>query len=101
MENELQKLFWDIYNSENEFELHEIVNENRFLANDKNWKPYGENGENNFSTFLNQQSKPIPALCPDVLPGAAVFLFITNSKTENLNINNSTIQLQLNKTYPT
>ena len=56
----VEQLFWRIYNSENEDELYEFVNNNPLLSNSSNWKPYGT--ENNFSTFENQQSNAIAAL---------------------------------------
>jgi len=56
----LEKLFWKIYNSENEDDLHRIVQDDYLLSNPLNWKPYGT--ENNFGTFESQQSNAVPAL---------------------------------------
>lgn len=55
-----ESLFWEIYSSENDDELHKIVQNDPLLSNHSNWKPYGT--ENNFSTFENQQSNSIAAL---------------------------------------
>jgi len=56
----LETLLWKIYNSENEDELYEIVQNDPLLSNPLNWTPY--DNEKNFSTFENQQSNPIAAL---------------------------------------
>lgn len=58
--NDLEQLFWNIYESKNEDELHTIVRNHPLLSNPLNWKPYGT--ENNFSTFENQQSNSVAAL---------------------------------------
>ena len=63
-----EKLFWQIFYSEGEKELFEIVDSNNLLKNPENWKPYG-GSENNFATFQNQQSDS----------GAALVEKITNS----------------------
>jgi hypothetical protein len=47
----LEELFWKIYNSETETELHKVVQSDSLLSNPQNWKPYDT--ENNFSTFEN------------------------------------------------
>jgi hypothetical protein len=57
----LEELFWKIYNSENEDDLHRIVQSDSLLSNPLNRKPYGGN-ENNFGTFESQQSNAVPAL---------------------------------------
>jgi hypothetical protein len=57
----VEKLFWKIYNSKNEDELHKIVQSDDLLSDPHNWKPYGGN-ENNFGTFESQQSNAVPAL---------------------------------------
>jgi hypothetical protein len=64
-DNLLEKLFWKIYNSDNEDALHKIVQNDRLLSNPLNWKPYGGN-ENNFGTFESQQSNAVPALVEKV-----------------------------------
>ena len=56
----LEKLFWKIYNSQNEDDLHRIVQDDYLLSNPLNWKSYGT--ENNFGTFESQQSNAVPAL---------------------------------------
>ena len=65
-------LFWKIYNSENENELHKIVQSDPLLSDPLNWKPYGT--ENNFSTFENQQSNSIAALVEKITNGIDALL---------------------------
>jgi len=65
MDTKMEKLFWDLFNAEDENVLHEIVLSNKLMANAENWFPYGGNSmedRSNFSTFENQQPEPIPAL---------------------------------------
>ncbi len=50
----VEKLFWKIYNSKNEDELHKIVQTDDLLSEPHNWKPYGGN-ENHFGAFESQQ----------------------------------------------
>lgn len=56
----MEKLFWTIYNTKYENQLHEIVKTNSFLNNNDNWFPYGD--ENYFGVIEGQQASPIPAL---------------------------------------
>jgi len=59
-----KKLFWDIFNANDEDELHDIVKAEAVFSDEKNWYPYGGKGRDdrsNFSTFENQQPHPIPA----------------------------------------
>ena len=61
----IEKLFWSIFNAQNEDKLHEIVLSDNLLSNNDNWYPYGgldEDDKGNFRFFDNQQSNPIPAL---------------------------------------
>ena len=57
----MKALFFQLYNSQNEQELHEIVESDKLLQNQENWYPLGGN-ENNFSTIENQQASSIGAL---------------------------------------
>ena len=60
-----ENLFWLLYNAKNEDELHSFVLNDSILSDNNNWFPYGgrdKNDRSNFSTFQNQQSKPVPAL---------------------------------------
>ena len=56
-----KKLFLNLMNCNGEQAVQSLVNENEFLKNSKNWRPYGDN-DMNFATFQNQQSHPVPAL---------------------------------------
>jgi len=60
-----EKLFWKIFNAQDENELHKTVTESKILSDKDNWYPYGgkdKNDRGNFGTFENQQANPIPAL---------------------------------------
>lgn len=60
-DEQMEQLFFQLYNAKNEAELEKVISGNKILSDDKNWKPYGGN-RNNFGTFENQQNHPIPAL---------------------------------------
>ncbi|RKZ30730.1 hypothetical protein DRQ36_04495 [bacterium] len=63
--NEMEKLFWQLFNAESEEEVHKIVKRNPLLKDNGNWFPYGGrdiNDKTNFKTFENQQPHPLPAL---------------------------------------
>ena len=65
----LEKLFWSIYKSKDETELHHLVQGSLLLSDNRNWFPYGgrdEKDKSNFGTFENQQSNPVPALIEKV-----------------------------------
>lgn len=65
----MEELFWDIFNSKDENELHKLVTTNSLLNNDNNWFPYGgkdKTDRSNFGTFENQQPNAIPALIEKV-----------------------------------
>lgn len=55
-----KNLFLDLYNSNSESEVIEIMNRPVF-KNPENWLPYGGN-KGNFGTFESQQNHPVPAL---------------------------------------
>jgi len=57
----MRDLFFKLYNSQDEQELHKIVESNVILQNQENWCPLGGK-ENNFSTIENQQASPIGSL---------------------------------------
>lgn len=62
---EMEKLFWALFEAEDENELNNIVQKNALLNDSANWFPYGgrdQNDKSNFGTFENQQSNPVPAL---------------------------------------
>ncbi|WP_372815912.1 hypothetical protein [Psychrobacter sp.] len=59
--SQMEQLFFQLLNAQNEIEVEEIISNNSYLENNDNWKPYGGN-RNNFGTFENQQNNPIPAL---------------------------------------
>lgn len=62
---EMEKLFWALFEAEDENELNKIVQKNALLNDSANWFPYGgrdQNDKSNFGTFENQQSNPVPAL---------------------------------------
>ncbi|MCD4695207.1 MAG: hypothetical protein K8S16_03115 [Bacteroidales bacterium] len=61
----MERLFWNIFNTKDEDELREVVQNDPLLSNDNNWFPYGGSDPDdtgNFSTFENQQPEPVPAL---------------------------------------
>ena len=57
----MEKMFWDLLNSDNEKQIENLIKCNKILANPKNWYPYGNN-KGNFGTFESQQYNPVPAL---------------------------------------
>lgn len=57
----MEKLFWELYNSDTENEVDEVIEKHKELFRNENWKPYGGN-TGNFGTFESQQNNPIPAL---------------------------------------
>ncbi len=62
---DMEQLFWAIFNSRDENDLHKIVTTNHVLSDENNWFPYGginKSDRSNFATFENQQPSPIPAL---------------------------------------
>ena len=62
---QFELLFWKIFDSNGEDELHEIVKNDELLKDSKNWFPYGgkdKDDRSNFSTFENQQSNSAAAL---------------------------------------
>ena len=58
----IESLFWDIFNSENEQELNDLIINDDLLSDNNNWIPYGKDGRNNFGTFESQQNESVPAL---------------------------------------
>jgi hypothetical protein len=66
---DLERLFWTIFNTDNEEEVNQVITTNPLLKNEDNWFPYGglsKNDRTNFGTFENQQPSPIPALVEKV-----------------------------------
>ena len=60
-----EKLFWLIFEADNEDRLHKVIQKDKLLSDNNNWFPYGgrdRNDRSNFGTFENQQSNPVPAL---------------------------------------
>jgi hypothetical protein len=80
---DIEKLFWDIYNAKSEEELNNLVNSNVLLNNNNNWKPYGRDDKNNFGTFENQQSKPVPALV-EKITNSIDSLLLKKCRTEKI-----------------
>ena len=63
--SEQEKLFWQIFDANNEDELHSIIRTHPIFLDENNWFPYGGTDRNdlgNFGTFESQQPNPIPAL---------------------------------------
>lgn len=58
---EFQNLFFQLYNSQEEEEVTQIIEKNSEIFNQENWHPYGDD-ENYFAVIENQQASPIPAL---------------------------------------
>ena len=56
----MEQLFWQLFNSNGELDVDNIINNNEMLSNPDNWHPYGGN-KGNFGTFENQQPNAIPA----------------------------------------
>jgi hypothetical protein len=62
---DMEKLFWQTFNAQDENKLDDIVKINPLLNNANNWFPYGgrdQTDRGNFGSFDTQQSNPIPAL---------------------------------------
>ncbi len=57
----MEKLFWQLYNSDSETEVNNVILSNDLFKDPTNWKPYG-GIEGNFGTFESQQNHPVPAL---------------------------------------
>jgi hypothetical protein len=66
MSKNIEDLFYKIFNCANEEELKKIIDQDSLLREEKNWVPYGAN-PNNFGTFENQASHPIPALVEKII----------------------------------
>lgn len=58
---DLSKLFFSIFNSKDELELQVIIDNNKEIFDNSNWKPLGGN-KSNYGVVKNQQSSPIAAL---------------------------------------
>lgn len=58
---ELEKIFQKIFNSKDESELQNFIDENTEIFDNSNWKPLGDN-YSNYGVVKNQQSNPIAAL---------------------------------------
>lgn len=59
--SKLTNLFNQIYSAKDEIELQVIIDNNKELFDNKNWKPLGDN-KSNYGVVKNQQSSPIAAL---------------------------------------
>lgn len=57
----MEKIFWELYNSDSEEEVEKIIKKHKVFDNNENWKPYG-GSKGNFGTFESQQNHPVPAL---------------------------------------
>ena len=57
----MEKLFWELFNSNSEEELDIVLGKNKIFNDPNNWKPYG-GSFGNFGTFEGQQNHPVPAL---------------------------------------
>ena len=57
----MEKLFWELFNSNSEEELDIVLEKNKIFNDPNNWKPYG-GSFGNFGTFEGQQNHPVPAL---------------------------------------
>ena len=80
---DVEKLFWQIFNAEDEDALHEIVTKHPLLKDEQNWHPYG-NSKGNFATFENQQPHPIPALV-EKITNSIDSLLLKHCKLEGIN----------------
>jgi len=58
---ELSIFFHNIFNSKDEIELQSIIDSNKTIFDNANWKPLGDN-KSNYGVVKNQQSSPIAAL---------------------------------------
>lgn len=54
-------IFINLYSAKDEFEVQNIIDSNKSIFNDSNWKPLGDN-PSNYGVVKNQQSNPIAAL---------------------------------------
>ena len=59
-------MFWELYNSKNEYDVEEVIAKHPEYFHPRNWKPLGEN-ESNFAVVENQQSNPIAALVEKIM----------------------------------
>ena len=57
----LSNLFFSIFNSKDEIDLQIIIDNNKDVFDNSNWKPLGDN-QSNYGVVKNQQSSPIAAL---------------------------------------
>ena len=51
--------FLELFNSNTESEIDDVLRRHKDIFNENNWKPYGGN-ESNCGTFENQQADPVP-----------------------------------------
>ncbi len=56
-----EDLFWRLFRSSIEGEVHAVLMDCELIESPENWKPYGGN-DNNYGVVENQQASPIPAL---------------------------------------
>jgi len=68
-----EKLFWKLFRSPVEGDVHTTLKKAKLLENPDNWKPYGGN-ENNYGVVENQQASPIPALVEKITNGIDAIL---------------------------
>ncbi len=65
--NDYEKIFWDLFNSDSELEVNKVVNDYSKLFNvDDNWHPYGDD-DANLKTFTNQQDNSIQPLTEKIV----------------------------------
>ncbi|MEH6759466.1 MAG: hypothetical protein V7676_18490 [Parasphingorhabdus sp.] len=69
----LEELFWKLFQSPVEQDIHETLKGAGLLVSPENWKPYGGN-DNNYGVVENQQASPIPALVEKITNGIDAIL---------------------------
>lgn len=71
---DVEQLFWKLYKSSEEDEIHKVLGQFNLLNSSPNWRPYGQN-ESNYGVVENQQASPIPALIEKITNGIdAIFM---------------------------
>ncbi len=58
---DVEKLFHDLFQAKDEQDVQQIIDNNKEIFDDLNWKPLGQN-QSNYGVVKNQQSNPIAAL---------------------------------------
>lgn len=70
---DIEALFWKLYRSPVEADIHGVLESTGLLESPPNWKPYGGN-DNNYGVVENQQASPIPALVEKITNGIDAIL---------------------------